>query len=1262
MANFIKSYINFFGQPTIVTRGKAIFKNKDTKIFKQEISQDLLYAKYNVVGTSLYTVVVKNFLAANIESSCTCPYDFSSMCKHQVAVLLDLEERLKDKKTLVADPVKVSPKSRAIGESFLIPNIASLGFDDIFKWANMYYLEEFTITGFDLNDTELTFELSKISEFGIRVQNAANITVYRKGKLFYIRTDFSKDPVKPYNAKRKINEYEAYVLHYLLSCGLDLSNILVKENQDLLKKQTTKAYGLPASKFDDYFLFQIGKNGFTRVLQPEHSGLMNLTENLKGSYQEYIDTIKTYKHEQKKNRLQQSVFKLGFVLEPMAEGYGNEFEALYFIKMFKGERTKRGKGLKGLDWLDEDAPVPEYASANQLEIFNLKKQIETAGLRYYYRSVKDFDTNKHFLVLGKILELLRHEEFVYIVPLNGEPKYGSTKKSDLKTIVIPEKFQAKLQVRVEEKNGFITLIPKVLVEGKKIVLNGLSSMKVSNTGFAIGGKKQSDGYVFYTMNPNDAHILADILDSAPKVVKSQTKDFIKHVALPISKMVNVEIDSEIPIQIEKVNLYPEQKQVFLTEEDDFLVITPQVKYDNEIEVKLDYTGDEVVEKEGLLVHYCRDSEYENAFLETLSGMHPFFDSQQLDGEFYLPLEFLLEEMWFYKFFEELKKHHVEVYGLKNLKNFKYSPHKPTINTSVTSGQDWFDINIDVKFGSQNVSLKEIRKAIVNKEQFVKLKDGSVGILPEDWLKKMERHFKLGEVKGEELKISKLKFSVVHELFEELDEAEILEEIAEKKLRLENFTNIKDTKIPKQITATLRDYQKEGFNWLHFLHEMKWGGILADDMGLGKTLQIITFIQSIISENKLPNLVVVPTSLLFNWKNELEKFGPKLKAYFYHGLNRENDIKKLSKNNLLITTYGLIGRNADFFSQMEFNYVILDESQAIKNPNSMRYKAVRLLKGNNKLALTGTPIENNTFDLYAQMNFVNPGFFGSMEAFRKNFAMPIDKDNNQEAAADLQKMINPFVLRHTKEQVATELPPKTENVIYCEMQPAQRKVYEAYKNEYRNKILKKIEEEGIGKSKFFVLEALTRLRQICNSPLLLKDKHINTDESIKIKELMSHILEKTSNHKVLLFSQFTSMLALVKEKLESNNVTYEYLDGKCTTKQRQQSVNNFQENDDIRVFLISLKAGGTGLNLTAADYVYIIDPWWNPAVENQAIDRCYRIGQDKSVMAYRMICKDTIEEKIVQLQDKKRKMASDIIQTDESIMKSLDKDSLQNLFA
>ncbi len=643
-------------------------------------------------------------------------------------------------------------------------------------------------------------------------------------------------------------------------------------------------------------------------------------------------------------------------------------------------------------------------------------------------------------------------------------------------------------------------------------------------------------------------------------------------------------------------------------------------------------------------------------------MHPDFESQKNAGRFYVSVDNLLEGFWFFDAYEKLEKANVEVYGLKDLKSFKYSPYRARINSSIKSGQDWFEVNVEVAFGDTALDLKSIRKAVLRQEKYVQLKDGSVGILPEKWLGKLQRYFRAGEIKDDKLQISKLKFSIIDELFEDIDNTEILKELAEKRRRLKEIENIKNVRKPREITATLRDYQKEGLNWLNMLHEMGWGGILADDMGLGKTLQVLTLLQKQVKKSKKTNLIVVPTTLLFNWELEMKKFAPKLTYHFYYGINRDKEIKYFKEYNIVFTTYGVMVRDIEFLKEFKFNYVILDESQAIKNPSSLRYKAAFLLKAAHKLTLTGTPIENSTFDLYAQMNFVNPGFFGSIDSFKESYSKAIDKEGDVEVSKELNKLINPFVLRRTKEQVAKDLPEKTENILFCEMGDEQRKVYDAYRNKYRNQLLGRIEKEGLGKAKIFVLEGLMKLRQICDSPAILPDEEDYGNQSVKIEELVRHINEKTSNHKILIFSQFVKMLKLIRAELIRDKIDFEYLDGQSSKRQREDSVNRFQENAECRVFLISLKAGGVGLNLTAADYVYIVDPWWNPAVENQAIDRTHRIGQGKKVFAYRMICKNTVEEKILNLQAKKKKIASDIISTDESIVKKLTVKDIKELFS
>ena len=524
-------------------------------------------------------------------------------------------------------------------------------------------------------------------------------------------------------------------------------------------------------------------------------------------------------------------------------------------------------------------------------------------------------------------------------------------------------------------------------------------------------------------------------------------------------------------------------------------------------------------------------------------------------------------------------------------------------------------------------------------------------------------FRVGDGKAGNMKLSKYHFSVIEELYLQRDEEELFFQLEEKYERLRENHSIKPIPAPAHLKEILRPYQESGFQWLNYLREVRWGGILADDMGLGKTLQALSFLHQLKQENgTLKAMVVCPTTLLFNWQNEITKFTPGLTFYIHHGGTRNRDSLLNDKIDVIITTYGTLRSDIRQLVEIPFDYVILDESQAIKNPSSKVTRAAGLLKATNRLCLSGTPLQNNTFDIYAQMNFLNPGMLGSIEFFKQEFSVPIDKFGEKEQKDHLRKLLYPFILRRTKEQVARDLPEKQEMVLFCEMGDEQRKIYDAYRNDYRDKILGVVEEQGIQKSQLTILQGLMKLRQICDSPAIVKEEERFPNVSVKLEEIGREITENISNHKALIFSQFLGMLALIKEKMKELGVSYEYFDGSSSVQERERAIRRFQEDDECRVFLISLKAGGVGLNLTAADYVYIVDPWWNPAVEQQAIDRTHRIGQTKNIFAYRMICTDTVEDKILKLQERKRNLARDLITDDEGFVKSLTREDVEYLFS
>ncbi|MEX1191707.1 MAG: DEAD/DEAH box helicase [Brumimicrobium sp.] len=794
-------------------------------------------------------------------------------------------------------------------------------------------------------------------------------------------------------------------------------------------------------------------------------------------------------------------------------------------------------------------------------------------------------------------------------------------------------------IKITEAAKFYSLDFKIKIDDS---LLGVKSKDINITPVGIIYKEQL--YPF-SSTEEGMHLMYASLEPKMHIVKDGLDQLRKNVIQPLSSVFDIEYKDLKEEKVKSKTNSNFEKQVYLTDEEgEYVVLQPLVKYGN-------YTvtpgSKEKVWKDAKSLTYIqRQPEEEAAFVQFIRGLHPSFEYKT--DFFHLTPEDALKSMWLMETIDKLKEEKVRVFGLNDLKSIRYNLNKPSFSVSLNAKTDWFDMEIDVSFGDQKVDLKSIQKALVKQSNFVELKDGTIGILPQKWIDKYKKYFKLGQVKKDEIQISNYQFNIIDELYEEeTNTPKFLEELYEKKKRLANLKELKAIQKPTGLKAELRPYQKEGLNWLVFLHENKLGGCLADDMGLGKTLQAIAFILYLKNKSKKkkqsPHLIVAPTSLIFNWMAEIEKFAPSLNALTYIGPNRREHNKELDSYDIILTTYGSIINDIEFHQKRAYNYVILDESQAIKNPQSQRFKAVRLLKCENRLALTGTPIENNTFDLYSQFNFLNPGIFGSVKHFKATFSDDIDKNQDQETSDLLARMIHPFLLRRTKDQVAKELPDKTEAVIYCDMDAEQRKVYDHFKQYFREKLMEQIENEGVNKSQMYILQGLTKLRQICNSTELADKKKDYGSSSAKLDELTRHLKDKVGNHKVLVFSQFVGMLSIIKKRLKEEKINFEYLDGQ--TKNREEKVNNFQNDDTIRVFLISLKAGGTGLNLTEADYVFLVDPWWNPAVENQAIDRCYRIGQSKKVMAYRMICKDTIEEKIVALQNKKKAVAADVIRVD-----------------
>ncbi len=595
----------------------------------------------------------------------------------------------------------------------------------------------------------------------------------------------------------------------------------------------------------------------------------------------------------------------------------------------------------------------------------------------------------------------------------------------------------------------------------------------------------------------------------------------------------------------------------------------------------------------------------------------------------------------------------------------------SIAVSIREGNDWFDVYATVRFGEFEIPFLKLRSLILARKREFTLPNGEIAVIPEAWLTQYSDLLALSEPEGpERLSLRKHHLALVQDLQREQLATATMSRKLEK---LRDFEEIESYPIPEGLRGTLRPYQKAGYDWLRFLNQYRFGGCLADDMGLGKTIETLALIQSQYDEEpsaapalKLPGisffnpsskgatLVVMPTSLIYNWQQEAEKFTPGLNILVYTGTYRDKDLAQFDQYDVVLTSYGIVRIDIDLLKRYQFHYVILDESQAIKNPSSHVTRAVLQLQARHRLILTGTPLENSTLDLWSQMSFINPGLLGNQTFFRNEFQIPIEKKGDDQKTRRLYGLIKPFMLRRHKSQVATELPPKVESLHYCAMTEEQERAYEEAKSYYRNMILEHIDQEGMARSQMVVLQGLTRLRQLANHPRLADPGY--EDGSGKREDVLHKIETALSeNHKILIFSQFVKHLDLFREHLDRQHISYAYLDG--NTHDRQAQVALFQENDSVKLFLISLKAGGLGLNLTAADYVFILDPWWNPAVEAQAVDRAHRIGQDKTVFTYKFITKGTVEEKILALQRNKQRLASELVTTEEGFVKSLTKEDV-----
>ena len=1239
------------GTDEVIRRGKKIHAIGNVELVEYDDLmgtvafrvKDDLYSTFNKVN------VLKFKDASNISLRCSCPYNLGEICRHEAAALFQLQELL-DRNMLGEKELVYNQKHTVVKMKQLDMKMIRLLSSPKSYTEAEEFLQNNKATILEAKDERVKAELDFEGEH--------HRVVLQKNE----ERNFDTSCTCQSDEKHPLCVHKAIILIQLTSAyGVNYFDSI--RNWDKEKNKLLEAYGYSLTddlkgKFE--FAYKEGKP-FLRVLD---ISIKRVAPSMLGMPERRREVVEEQDVEVEEETRRTAAMKLGFVFIENNEQYpfiqieGVQGETDQDVKIFTGkiEKLELAKFINTEVFDDDDKFLVQQL-----------RKLQPGELNRYLNRNSPFSGIWDNIIQQHNDELPEETRSLIIEYLHPRYKKIFSEASPHFTFRLPSKKSfttanlqkihlsddpALLQFNINFKNGAYEVECLIKLNHGEVAL----SKNEVDSPFIFS---HDDTFYLYK-KPADVLIVEKFVKKGKQVISAdnwskQLQDYI----LPLAKEYNVHFSNVKREDIK--DLKPEVK-LMLKEKGDYLVFQPQYVYRG-YEVKPNDKEKIIIPQQDKLLVIQRNIEEENAFLKKIENLHSNFIRPDGSDSLVLKGSEVLKNNWFFLFVDAMKEMEIQVFGFDALKNFRFNTAKPSTKIYISSHTDWFDAKVEIYFGEQKITVADVKKALANKQQFVPLQDGSLGILPEEWIKKYSLLFRVGEGKSEKMKLSRYHFSVIEELYESRNEEELFFQLEERYDKLKEFKNIEPIEAPQHLKPILRPYQESGFQWLNYLHEVKWGGILADDMGLGKTIQALSFMHHIKETNgSLKALVVCPTTLMYNWENEIKKFTPTLTYYIHHGGTRVKQPLTQTTFDVIITTYGTLRSDIKLFVEPDFDYIVLDESQAIKNPSSKVTKAASLLKAKSRLCLSGTPLQNNTFDIFAQMNFLNPGMLGSMEFFKQEFAVPIDKFGEKEQKDHLRKLLFPFILRRTKEQVAKDLPDKTEMILFCEMGDEQRKIYDAYRNDFRDKILGVVDSQGIQRSQLTILQGLMKLRQICDSPAIMKEEEKFPNVSIKLDELVREITENMSNHKALVFSQFLGMLALIREKLDELGVKYEYFDGSTTAPDRQKAIDGFQNDDTCRVFLISLKAGGVGLNLTAADYVYIVDPWWNPAVEQQAIDRTHRIGQTKNIFAYRMICKDTVEDKILSLQEKKRALAADLITDDSGFVKNLTREDLEYLFS
>ncbi len=1238
----------------VLSRGRSIFSSGGYSVIKLDYNGNG-YAEFKVrsdYSIQSYVVKIKDFLTQNISTSCNCPYDYGGLCKHRVAMILYVLDKM---------PAYVKPKLHEMSDSMIVlPAIKDVYLEDLVtrdSWIarNQNPKTELISTKDGYADCRVSMNDQEFSVQFNRVENSNQITTSCScGQTLYV-------PLCEHKLASLIklrDQFGERAFEMMRDWTVDKNKLLEEYGYSL------------EDDLENKFDFKIDLTGTLKLVKLDQGiqkiGAFQNWEKLRNRVIPNASTVYQVADLDKsgigEERVSLYVFWPGGSHNLIDFGFGI-FSAKTSSKSQKFTHIRSIAGGTGTQYTPDEIPVLTAADSR---LIRAARQFSPEALHKYMKAHTGASSNadeepeykrEAHKWVGRIVERIFRdllEDRIFIS--DGDYVTNQTQLQEVKIHATPVRL---LFVLTEDKE-FIILNPYVEIEkGTPVDLQKVLTF----SSFWLG--MYNENRLFRWADINNAEMVDYLRQNGFKIrVKKEHADhFLKDWVMPVAEQFEVLFQTRHAVETRPLSMLG--ARVYLKEDDTNLLIVPTFVYENSEGEEIEFISDHQNTKaqfDGTAITLLeREALRETEIWKWVESLHPDFAYQSGHPFFFIPFEEVMKDGWLFHFVDALKEKQIVLLGFKDLKKMRINPNRGTVQVRASSGIDWFDMRIEITFGDQQVTLADAKKALLKKQNYVELKDGSMGILPEEWIAKLEPLLKFGRVDGDEVHLSKFHFSLIEQLTDQIDNEEVLQELWEKKQKLLNFKEIPDVPLPKNINVTMRQYQEEGYKWLHFLDEFGWGGCLADDMGLGKTVQMLTFLQELKNRKSgRTNLVVVPTTLIFNWQAESAKFTPDLRLYVHRGMDRKKDFDFFKEYDIILTTYGTMRSDVELLREFDFHYIILDESQAIKNPDSLTAKASRLLRATNRLTMTGTPVENNTFDLYSQFEFLNPGLLGYADFFRAEYALPIDKFQDKQKAEELRRLVYPFMLKRTKEEVATDLPDKTETILYCEMGKKQRKVYETVREKYRQRIAEKLATDGLNKSNFLIFEALLKLRQICDSPVLLSDEEDYGNESAKLEEIVREIEENASNHKILIFSQFLGMLDLIRQHLEKVNIPYEYLDGQ--TVDRAGRVNRFQSDQNCRVFLMSLKAGGVGLNLTEADYVYLMDPWWNPAVERQAIDRTHRIGQTRKVFAYKMICKDTIEEKILLLQERKQELAEDLVGGEAGFIKKLTQEDIMGLFS